>query len=518
MSTGIDLAAAIAGLISLTTQIYTFLKDFKSSYKRAASLASGVCTEVNMWRVLLPTVHQIVVHPDLHPSHPLLEVMAQLKNTIRDAVQLYSELQRIIASLNVRSTSLRPAALLWARQETDIEKLVGRLQWHKNTIFGTMSCVKWPPAGVQTPGPYGNPQFNGNEDLLHVTPCKLLSPQDPSQPHEPARGQDSNSIDRPYPTRANIQHDFEQSLEASWVYRRAHGRSESILFADSIRGDSAWAALSDVSSARLSILAVMALPIQIGSIYDTKWYAFNELFGDEKDCAEARCLMPAHAHIFRPTSVGEVLSVSQRARLLQKRFQAYLDTQSKQDVGLVGIAKQLGKLSDNLFLFAHEKHNDESGLHGHKAMRVAMIVALEGAQRLISDIGVFLRNDGMISQLVAAHQHSKTASSVDETHCRDVRGSRGWNAISLASLISVHALAVDIGRSLFGGDKISFSKEESEALEYDRMDHYKTVEGLGALHGSFDAEYNHEVAHWLSGVHDMLRSNVSARNIRKMLL
>ncbi|KAK3653227.1 hypothetical protein LTR56_004763 [Elasticomyces elasticus] len=512
MSTGIDLAAAIAGLISLATQIYSFLEDFKSSYKRAASLARTVCQEANLWRMLLPAVHEIVVHPDLHPSQPLLEVLAQLKNTIRDAVQLYSELQRIIASLNGRSTSLRPAAVLWARQETDIEKLIGRLQWHKATILGTIACVRWLPAGVHTPGPYGNPQLNGSEALLHVTSCKFSDSQDPGRLNEPACGQHSNSIDESYSARLNIQHDFEQSLEASWVYRRAHGRAESTLFADSIRGDSAWAALSDVSSARLSIVAVMALPIQVGSIYDTKWYAFNELFGDEKDCVEARGLMPAPAQIFRPTSVGEVLSMSQQARLLQRRFRAYLDSQSKQDAGLARIAKKLGRLSEKLILFAHWKHNGQGGLHGEKAMRVAIIVTLEGAQKLISDIGAFLRDDRMISQLVAAHQQLETASLGDGTPCRDERGSCGWNTVSLASLISVHALAVDIGGSLFRGDNWLTTAED---LENDRRAHYRAVERLGALHGCFSAAYDQQIKHWLSEAHVLLAEDAYLRYLRE---
>lgn len=66
--------------------------------------------------------------------------------------------------------------------------------------------------------------------------------------------------------------EFEELLSKSWVYRRNVNREENMSFRSSVLRVSAWSALSDMSLANLSIIAVMALPVQIQELAHGHWY------------------------------------------------------------------------------------------------------------------------------------------------------------------------------------------------------------------------------------------------------
>jgi len=78
-----------------------------------------------------------------------------------------------------------------------------------------------------------------------------------------------------------IQHEFEQTLYASWVYRRNQNRRESMSIRSSVIRESAWSALSELSLAQISIISVIALPVQRSELFNAQWYALNENQGEE---------------------------------------------------------------------------------------------------------------------------------------------------------------------------------------------------------------------------------------------
>jgi hypothetical protein len=70
-----------------------------------------------------------------------------------------------------------------------------------------------------------------------------------------------------------FQHEFEETLSASWVYRRNQTRRESMSVRSSVIRQSAWSALSELSLAQISIISVIALPIQRSELFNGQWYA-----------------------------------------------------------------------------------------------------------------------------------------------------------------------------------------------------------------------------------------------------
>lgn len=66
--------------------------------------------------------------------------------------------------------------------------------------------------------------------------------------------------------------EFEALLNTSRVYRRNENREENMSFRSSVIRLSAWSALSDMSLANISIIAVMSLPVQLQELSNGHWY------------------------------------------------------------------------------------------------------------------------------------------------------------------------------------------------------------------------------------------------------
>jgi hypothetical protein len=78
-----------------------------------------------------------------------------------------------------------------------------------------------------------------------------------------------------------IQHEFEETLYVSWVYRRNQARRESMSIRSSVIRQSAWSALSELSLAQMSIISVISLPVQRAELFNAQWYAPSENQGEE---------------------------------------------------------------------------------------------------------------------------------------------------------------------------------------------------------------------------------------------
>jgi hypothetical protein len=87
----------------------------------------------------------------------------------------------------------------------------------------------------------------------------------PSNSAAPSLDASSSSSDLPV-------REFEALLNSSWVYRRNEHRDETMSFRSSVIRMSAWSALSDLSLANISIIAVMALPVQLQELTNGHWY------------------------------------------------------------------------------------------------------------------------------------------------------------------------------------------------------------------------------------------------------
>jgi len=78
-----------------------------------------------------------------------------------------------------------------------------------------------------------------------------------------------------------IHHEFEETLYASWVYRRNEARGGSMSARSSVIPESRWSPLSELSLAQLSVISVIALPVQRLELFNARWYAPFETQGEE---------------------------------------------------------------------------------------------------------------------------------------------------------------------------------------------------------------------------------------------
>lgn len=65
---------------------------------------------------------------------------------------------------------------------------------------------------------------------------------------------------------------FEKDLEHSWVYKRNEHRESMMSFHSSVGRDDAWSELSKLKLAHLSVISVIALPVERSEIVDSSWY------------------------------------------------------------------------------------------------------------------------------------------------------------------------------------------------------------------------------------------------------
>ena len=69
-----------------------------------------------------------------------------------------------------------------------------------------------------------------------------------------------------------LRHEFEKAPYESWVYRRNRNRHESTSIHSPIIRLSAWSALSELSLAQISIVSVMALPVERSELFNVERY------------------------------------------------------------------------------------------------------------------------------------------------------------------------------------------------------------------------------------------------------
>lgn len=72
-----------------------------------------------------------------------------------------------------------------------------------------------------------------------------------------------------------IHHEFEETLYASWVYRRNRTVRESMSFHSSVIRQSTWSMLSELSLGQISVISVIALPVQRSELSNAQWYGPN---------------------------------------------------------------------------------------------------------------------------------------------------------------------------------------------------------------------------------------------------
>lgn len=290
MADPLSIAASIAGLLSLAGQVYTTLDTFISNVQHAPSFANCIRIEVDSFRSSLNALHTLLFSGTAPPKRAALIPADFIILTFTDATLLFSEIEAEVLPLIQLDNFDFIARSRWTRKKAQLETLVSRLQWQKLTLVLQLNILKCAS------------ENDAHKELSALTQnCmeKLANSQDLERRVELVEAQlQQNTLGDSMPIRSGsdltvrpmgkgtldaypIQHEFEETLYASWVYRRNQTRRESMSIRSSVIRQSAWSALSELSLAQISIISVIALPVQRSELFNAQWYPPSENQGEE---------------------------------------------------------------------------------------------------------------------------------------------------------------------------------------------------------------------------------------------
>ena len=111
-----------------------------------------------------------------------------------------------------------------------------------------------------------------------------------------------------------LHHEFEETLHASWVYRRSQNRRSSLSIRSSVLRQSAWSALSELSMAQISINSVICLPVERSELFNADWYAQGERRNGKLPVRSKENEQAPEVDYHRPnlSLQGEILSWSEK--------------------------------------------------------------------------------------------------------------------------------------------------------------------------------------------------------------
>ena len=125
-------------------------------------------------------------------------------------------------------------------------------------------------------------RMNAIEEGAIVRACGCSSVRTATQDQDDAdtirpSGEDHPVQEPDSPESDQFRFAFENILEASRVYRKAHPNECDMSFRSSIARSRAWSSLSDLSLAQISIISVIALPVYPSDISNSEWYTFGDM-------------------------------------------------------------------------------------------------------------------------------------------------------------------------------------------------------------------------------------------------
>lgn len=133
----------MAGLVSLSGQLYTMMNDFVSDYRGAPSLARIIRAEIRSFHHSLSNFQTILTKRSWRTERAILIPAEHLLISFADAVLLLSELEAVVRPL----TGSRDLGIVgkssWALKQTKIVELVTRLQWQKHTLLLQLNILQW---------------------------------------------------------------------------------------------------------------------------------------------------------------------------------------------------------------------------------------------------------------------------------------------------------------------------------------------------------------------------------------
>ncbi|KAH7382727.1 hypothetical protein DE146DRAFT_240187 [Phaeosphaeria sp. MPI-PUGE-AT-0046c] len=293
----LEVSAAIIGILAAAGKVAETLGPVVSAFVDAPKHANTLLIEVRYTRTILLGLQTLFDELSAVPQRrkQLIQI-DQLVATLTDGVLLFSELESLVDKLGDPNDVILSRAK-WARKDHELASIVKRLFGFKTSMalmLGILRCESDLVAQYDRQVLLENTAniLKNNIELAQRL-AHLESQLDATHSVTTKRAVSiaSTSLDQQIPgittttdvtPRVSMQPDdgarvfqFEPVLKASRVYRRAKRDTADYSFCSSIPLSHAWTALSDMSLGDISIISVIALPVEVTEIANADRYEFT---------------------------------------------------------------------------------------------------------------------------------------------------------------------------------------------------------------------------------------------------
>lgn len=140
----LSISASVIGLLTAAEKVSSALQIITTNIKDAPRLARSVLLEVNQLRFALNSLHGFLQGIVSAPRRRLALIqLDQLIVTLTELVLSFSELEAIVAKLDVGPNLKAWSRVKWAWKEDTISQNLERLQRQKSSLSLMMNIIQW---------------------------------------------------------------------------------------------------------------------------------------------------------------------------------------------------------------------------------------------------------------------------------------------------------------------------------------------------------------------------------------
>jgi hypothetical protein len=140
----LSVAASVVGLMGAAGKMTTLLHSLVTKARHAPVLAKAILTEITAITAALAQLQSYVLgNSEADPTRSSLLFLDQVLTALSGCVITYSELEAIIDSIHISSTSGYFDRMKWSLKESAIFVIVERLQSHKSTLTLMLNVLQW---------------------------------------------------------------------------------------------------------------------------------------------------------------------------------------------------------------------------------------------------------------------------------------------------------------------------------------------------------------------------------------
>ena len=138
----LSVGAAVVGLASVSAHIVKKLVKFIKNTKDAPKLAQAILAEVKALQGIIDHSKELILGIERQPGASLV-LVEHVVVILSGCVLTFSEVEQLLESLNTEGDLDLIDCAKWARKESQIASMIGRLQNHKLSLTTILTVLGW---------------------------------------------------------------------------------------------------------------------------------------------------------------------------------------------------------------------------------------------------------------------------------------------------------------------------------------------------------------------------------------